>query len=398
MRRSWLAGILGLSVLAAAAQAQTPQAGAVLNRMSSAYRSMQSYRDTATWTRKIGSKETTATVTLAAQRPNKFLLEIKGDKMNTVVVSDGSSLIALRPDRKAYTKTRAPFLLMKNDFLTKVDVPSPGARIISILLSATLRESDSALAKSMAAAEVSGPQSFGAKMGYVLTFRYDEDHDAKVYVTDGDYLVRKVSLISGSAADVVETHNDIEVDKPIPADTFTRALPTGAQLVFNLPPLERVEVATGGTGGAAPDFTAEAYGGGTFKLSDYKGKVVILDFWATWCGPCQRSMPHVQRVYDAVKDQDVVVIGLCVWDDKSAYEQWVPDNSSKYTFKFAFDPAGKSTNSSIAKRLFGVTGIPTTVIIDKEGNIVDSVVGYGDNDTRIEKSLHKVGITVTGAG
>ncbi|HTQ11402.1 MAG TPA: TlpA disulfide reductase family protein [Fimbriimonadaceae bacterium] len=145
-------------------------------------------------------------------------------------------------------------------------------------------------------------------------------------------------------------------------------------------------------GSQAPDFTAEKWGGGTLKLSDYRGKIVILDFWATWCGPCQKSMPHIERVSQEVKDQQVAVIGVCVWDTNEAYEAWMPQNREKYTFQFAFDPAGKDAPSSIAMKLFHVTGIPTTYIIDKDGNVADAIVGYDDGDTRVEKALKKLGV------
>jgi hypothetical protein len=93
-----------------------------------------------------------------------------------------------------------------------------------------------------------------------------------------------------------------------------------------------------------------------------------------------------------VKDQDVVVLGVCVWDNKDAYMKWVPDNQSKYTFQFAFDPAGNDSAKSIASKLFGVSGIPTTYIIDRNGNVADSVVGFDDGDTRLEDALKKIGV------
>src|SRR4051794_33378131 len=133
-RNPLLLGLLGIASLSSGALAQKADTGMVLNRMSSAYRSMQSYRDSGTLTQKAGDKTYTAEVKLAAQRPNRFALDIKGDKVNTQIWSDGSTLIAHRPDRKAYTKTKAPALLMKADILGKVDVPAPASRIIAMLL------------------------------------------------------------------------------------------------------------------------------------------------------------------------------------------------------------------------------------------------------------------------
>jgi len=151
-------------------------------------------------------------------------------------------------------------------------------------------------------------------------------------------------------------------------------------------------------GTPAPDFTVEAWGGGQTKLSDYKGQVVVLDFWASWCPPCRASMPHLQKVHQAVKDQKVAVLALCVLDTRQGYEEWMNDNHGKYTFDFAYDPAGRKPNS-IASKSYKVAGIPTTYIIDKDGKVAASVEGFsGEEDRRIEDALAKLGVKAGGVG
>ena len=146
-------------------------------------------------------------------------------------------------------------------------------------------------------------------------------------------------------------------------------------------------------GTAAPDFTTTRLDGQTVKLSDYRGKVVVLDFWATWCIPCIRSMPHVQKTVGKAKSADVVWLGVCVWDDRKAFEKWVPANDAKYNFTKVFDPAGKDRGTSIASALYRVKGIPTVYVIDRDGRIIDGIVGFlGDDDDRIDVALRKAGV------
>jgi thiol-disulfide isomerase/thioredoxin len=124
----------------------------------------------------------------------------------------------------------------------------------------------------------------------------------------------------------------------------------------------------------APSFTVKTLEGKPLKSSDMRQKPMILDFWATWCGPCRASMPHLSAMQTRYEKQGLTVIGLSV--DESG-PQGVKKFASQLGVKFTLAMA----NDDVLDAYGPIRSIPTTFFINRKGDIVRRVVGYIDGET-----------------
>ena len=125
---------------------------------------------------------------------------------------------------------------------------------------------------------------------------------------------------------------------------------------------------------SAPGFTLPRVDGGSLSLSDFKEKVIILDFWATWCSPCIREIPNFIDLYDKYKDKGLVIIGISV--DRGGI-----NNVRSFCEDIGINYPVVMASEGVQQRYGGIRAIPTTFIIDRNGIIVNKHLGYTPPET-----------------
>lgn len=173
---------------------------------------------------------------------------------------------------------------------------------------------------------------------------------------------------------------------PVPdAAAFALALPEGFELVKyqpaaradDQPRAARPRQQDIAVGAPAPEWTLQDPTGKQHRLVDYRGRVVVMDFWATWCGPCRLAMPGLQKLHEKYKDKGVAVLGINAWEsgDPAAY---MKDNGFTYGLLLQADQVAAD---------YGVTGIPAFFIVGADGKLLFTGVGYSPDH---EKTMDRV--------
>jgi len=127
-----------------------------------------------------------------------------------------------------------------------------------------------------------------------------------------------------------------------------------------------------GARAATPEFTLPARDGGKLSLSELKGQVVMINFWATWCGPCRQEMPLLQQIQAKYEPLGFTLVGINVEPDSTEAEAWL--TKVPVSFPILFDRQNTVAES------FGVVGMPSTVFIDRSGNVRYVHRGYKPGD------------------
>ena len=112
---------------------------------------------------------------------------------------------------------------------------------------------------------------------------------------------------------------------------------------------------------SAPDFTLHSMGGPNLRLQEQRGRVVMINFWATWCGPCRQEMPHLNRLYDKYKASGFVLLGVNVDDDAG--------NAQAVATKLGVRFPVLLDSDKLVSKLYDLSTMPSTVLIDRDGKV-----------------------------
>lgn len=343
---------------------------------------------------------------LAFVRGKKFFLNqtgsmLPGQKEVFQVVSNGSKVQTYDSDLKQYTLK--PYTT--SSFPPKTgDILSPGLQLfMPMLVNGKTTEDDSLPPIQPGTAAILHSTIDGQPMELLrMGMKGMPGSKLQIWVNPKTHLMRRFGLTMKSPQGMVGIHEDYivkSVNTPIPSTMFLLKTPKNAKLVdeFITPEQQQDQniVATF-VGKPAPDFTLKDTTGKDVSLSSYKGHVVLLDFWATWCGPCQMTMPIFEQIHNEYSNQGLVVVGVNTWDTEKALAPYLKENATKYTFQILVDPS-TDPNQSVATKLYDVKGIPTTIIIDKNGVVQDYLIGVHEKQNYLD-ALAKAGLNVQSGG
>ncbi|PID81622.1 hypothetical protein CSA17_06150 [bacterium DOLJORAL78_65_58] len=174
------------------------------------------------------------------------------------------------------------------------------------------------------------------------------------------------------------TVQSYQLNPAIDDDVFTFTAPRGARVVDTL---ERVMNPDSMVGQTAPDITFQLLDGSTLELKDLRGKTVFIDFWATWCGPCKREMPHIETLYQEFKDDPNLYIIGASNEAQATVQRFIKVNN--YHFPIALV-------DNLERSRFKISGIPAGFVIDPEGIIRAHMVGL-QNEEQLRSAFRKGG-------
>jgi len=399
-----------------------PKAPDILVQSAAVYQSLKSYKDTTTiysrYVRPGSDSRSSIPISFAYERPNRIRCEIKlagmMGRMMSNIYCDGKSLLVYKKKTKEYMEKPAPlsFTMAKFDealmgFARSLTVQklmmskSPLDTLMKDVRRVKVSSANEINETPMNLVELIKPAgSFPRSVRHRLA-RVDLPVTMKLWIRKNDRLIHKISytldldqisdempvsrreMFEGVKVTTEEIHTAIQVDSPLHDDLFTFLPPRGATLVEHFKnPMESQMRLSVFKDKPAPAFTLKDISNNTMSLKDFKGKVCIVNFWATWCGPCRVEIPTFIALHKQYADKGFSMIGISVDNGPEVVETYAKENKVNYPMLMA--------NKDVRASYGGVQAVPSTFVIDKKGIIRFTQLGVPGDQLTFQRQVEKL--------
>ncbi|MFN8009288.1 MAG: redoxin domain-containing protein [Terriglobia bacterium] len=375
-----------------------PEAAELFNKVSRTYKDLKEFEYELVIKSSMNSGETSKNsqtlFSVAAHRPDKIKMILRNAAGEIQYFRNGETTTTYLPRLRQYL--RKP---IENTNGSKADEPEPGPFDFASAVNEVLSQFET-IGEGVDRARIVGEEALLLEGQpndcFVLEIEIANPLEGAKATIKRTYWIGKTRFlvlksvseshfVPSSGENVVhvrteKTFSSFKTEGPIPDANFNFSPPPGTSEVSEF--IEPPRHAEGLVGGEAPDFTLKTVKGESFQLKRLRGKVVLLSFWATWCGPCRMEMPVLDKLSQQYHSKGLLIFGIND-EDRETIQDYLQENG--YRFPTLID------ESQEVAILYRIRAIPTMVVIDREGKLVSYHQGLSQ-ESEIKSALKMAGI------